>query len=647
MVKKPTYEELEKKIQKLERVKEALQQEKEFAENLVSTAQTIVLVLDVDGCIVSFNPYMEKISGHKLAQVKGKDWFSTFLPGEDHDRMRELFKGAVSDIQTHGNVNPIITRDGREIQIEWSDKTLKDKEGNTVGLLAIGQDISKRKQAERALYESQEKYSSIMNSMEDAVYISSKNFNIEYMNPAMVKQAGYDATGELCYKVIHGLDERCSWCIAEKILNGESGQFEIESPKDGKSYNISCVPISHVDGSVSKLTIYRDITEFKKVESQLQQAQKMESIGTLAGGIAHDFNNILFPIIGHSEMLIEDVPEGSSFRESLNEIYKGALRAKDLVKQILTFSRQENGELKLMKMQPIIKEALKLIRSSIPTTIEITQNINPGCGIIKADPTHIHQIVMNLATNAYHAMEKTGGELKVNLKEIELCKHDIIAPEMNPGVYACLSVADTGKGMDKKLIQKIFDPFFTTKEEGKGTGMGLSVVHGIVKDMGGAIQVYSEPDIGTEFKVYIPVETSSDEKQNVQTNNALKGGTEHILLVDDENIVTTVLKQMLERLGYQVTTRTSSIEALEAFRVNFDKFDLIITDMTMPNMSGDKLAAELIKIRPDIPILLCTGFSEAMSEEKASSIGIKGFLLKPIIMKDLSQKIREVLDTNG
>jgi len=298
----------------------------------------------------------------------------------------------------------------------------------------------------------------------------------------------------------------------------------------------------------------------------------------------------------------------------------------------------------LMKMQPIIKETLKLIRSTIPTTIEINQDITPDCGVIKADPTQIHQIVMNLATNAYHAMEETGGELKVSLKRMELGTIDLIDPNMEPGSYACLTVADTGVGMDKKLTDKMFDPFFTTKEIGKGTGMGLSVVHGIVTAMGGAIQVYSEPGKGTQFYVYFPIEKNSSEEQNTPATEPIQGGTERILLVDDEEAILTMEKLMLERLGYPVTSRTSSLEALEAFRTNPDKFDLIITDMQMPNMSGDKLSAELTKIRPDIPILLCTGFSETMSEEKAASLGIKGFILKPIVMKDLFQKIREVLD---
>lgn len=506
--------------------------------------------------------------------------------------------------------------------------------------------IKTRMQAKLALVESEEKYRSMMEAMDDPVYICSKDFIVEYMNPAMIKRLGYDATGELCYKAMHALEKECSWCVHETVMKGESIKAEVVSPKDNRIYYVSNSPIFHSHGEISKLTIFRDITEKREMEANLQQSQKMEAIGTLAGGIAHDFNNILFPIIGHTEMLIEDIPEDSPFRDSLNGIYLSALRARDLVQQILAFSRQGTSELKLMKMQPIIKEALKLIRSTIPTTISINQNLQSDCGAVKADPTQIHQIVMNLTTNAYHAMENDGGELKVILKQVELGKQDLILADLTPGSYACLIVSDTGIGITKDVIDKIFDPFFTTKEKGRGTGMGLSVVHGIVKNMNGTIRVYSQPGKETEFHVYLPVVKSAFETQENHVNGPLEGGTECILLIDDEEGIIMMEKQVLERLGYRVTSHMSSTEALDAFKTCPDKFDIVITDMAMPKMSGDKLAIELIKIRHDIPILICTGFSETMTEEKIKSLGIKGLLLKPIIIKDLAQRIRKVLDEN-
>ena len=406
------------------------------------------------------------------------------------------------------------------------------------------------------------------------------------------------------------------------------------------------VSIMNIIGARVSAEIIRLETETEKaaLEIRIQQSQKMEAIGTLAGGIAHDFNNILFPIIGHSEMLLEGLPENTPFRDSLNEIHVSALRARDLVHQILAFSRQEKNDLRLMKMQPIIKEALKLIRSSIPTTIAISQNLQPGCGTVKADPTQIHQIIMNLTTNAYHAMAETGGELKVSLEQVALDKDDPIAQDIRPGPYARLTVSDTGTGITEDCIPRIFEPFFTTKEKGKGTGMGLSMVHGIVKSMNGAVQVSSEPGKGTEFQIYLPVAGSVFEKQPPQTDHPLPGGSERVLLVDDETAIIAMEKQLLERLGYQVTPRTSGIEALELFRADPKKFDLVITDMAMPKISGDKLAVELARIRPDIPILLCTGFSEGMTTEKIQSLGMKGLLMKPIAIKDFAEKIREILD---
>jgi len=343
-------------------------------------------------------------------------------------------------------------------------------------------------------------------------------------------------------------------------------------------------------------------------------------------------------------MLLEDIPNDSPFRDSSNEILVSALRAKDLVNQILTFARHEKGELKLMKLQPIIREALKLLRSTIPTTININQDIQPDCGMIKADPTQIHQIIMNLTTNAYHAMESTGGELTVTLKEIELGINNLVSSDMLPGLFACLIVADKGVGMTTTVKEKIFDPFYTTKEKGKGTGMGLSVVHGIVSRMNGGIQVLSEPGEGTKFLVYFPVEKSLYKRQET-TNQLIQGGSEHVLLIDDEKSILNMENKMLKRLGYQVTSYSDSTEALEIFRMDPANFDVIITDLAMPDMAGDKLASEVLKIRQDIPVILNTGFSDKVTPELAVKIGVKGIIMKPMVKRELAQIIRKVLDT--
>ncbi|MDM8537650.1 ATP-binding protein, partial [Desulfobacterales bacterium HSG17] len=517
--------------------------------------------------------------------------------------------------------------------------------------------LDQLKKAEVGLRESEEKHRILVEESSDPIFSMTSKGRYLFINRAFSKVIGKtagDLIGKTFWDIFSEQEAEKRFSALNHCFNtGMTKTIEVCIPrlKEEYHYLTTFTPIKDIEGRVlSIICSAKDITELKRaekekirLEAQLQQAMRLETIGTLAGGIAHDFNNILSPIIGHTEMLKENFPENIRFQAGLDAIYTAALRARDLVKQILTFSRQDTKESKMMKMQPVIEETLNLIRSTIPTTIDIKKDIQADCGIIKADPTHIHQIIMNLATNAYHAMEETGGELKVSLQEIEPGEQDVILG-MKKGTCACLTVADTGIGMDKDLTGKIFEPFFTTKEQNKGTGMGLSVVHGIVKNAGGNIHVCSESGRGTEFHVYLPVIKNISKEQVIKSKAVARGRKEQILLVDDEESLVEIEKQMLEHLGYQVISFLSSIEALEAFRADPDKFDLVITDMAMPNMPGDKLAIELSKIRTDIPILLCTGYSEIMSDEKARSMGINGFLMKPFVMKEFSNKIRDMLD---
>lgn len=386
--------------------------------------------------------------------------------------------------------------------------------------------------------------------------------------------------------------------------------------------------------------------EKSRLESQIRQTQKLESIGTLAGGIAHDFNNMLVAIIGFSEMARDGLPVESLAREDLDQVLVAAKRARDLIKHILTFSRQDVQELKPFQLHLVVKEAMKMMRAAIPSTIEIRSNID-STAVIMGDPTQIHQVLINLCTNATHAMEEKGGELEVGIHAVNLGAEDLInEKEMEPGSYVMLTVRDTGYGMDKGHMRRIFDPYFTTKEFGKGSGMGLAVVHGIVKSHGGMIVVDSEPGKGAVFKVFFPQIRQED---IIERGGAdiLPIGTESILFVDDELAGITIGKRTLEFLGYKVTARTSSVEALEAFRAQPDKFDLVITDQTMPNMTGLELAREILEIRPEMPILLCTGYSSLLSEEKFRASGIRGFAMKPLVRQELAEKVRAVLDGSG
>jgi nitrogen-specific signal transduction histidine kinase/ActR/RegA family two-component response regulator len=404
------------------------------------------------------------------------------------------------------------------------------------------------------------------------------------------------------------------------------------------------VPLYSEDGSIPRiLVVIENITERKHLESTIQQSQKMEAIGTLAGGIAHDFNNILSAMIGFTELTIDDVPEGSLARENLEEVLKSSTRAKEMVKQILAFSRKSETEKKPVRIQSIVKEALKLLRPSIPSTIEIRQRIDENCGPVLADSTQIHQVIMNLATNAYQAMRQKGGLLQFTLIEEELRSDD---PDQHllTGTYLKLIVSDTGCGMDKGLIKKIFDPYFSTKGPGEGSGMGLAVVHGIIKDHGGNIKVKSEVGKGTTFDVSFPLIKARSVDSEIIPNETTPTGSEHILCVDDEEAIIRMTKQKLEGLGYQVTSRTSSLEALEAFKVKKDEFDLVITDMTMPKMTGVELAARIKEIRSDIPIIICTGFSEMIDKDIAKGIGIMGYIMKPALKDEMAKTIRKVLD---
>ena len=492
-------------------------------------------------------------------------------------------------------------------------------------------------------------YGFSMDNMEDAVYWVNPDSSFKKINSSACKmlEYSYEELSSLSLTDISPEFSQKNWTkLWEKLKQAGTIKFEtIFQTKTGRHIPVDIsANYFEFDGNAYKCAVARDISERKRLESRLQQAQKMEAIGTLAGGIAHDFNNLLSPIIGFTELLQEDLPQNSLEQESVTEILQAALRAKDLVKQILTFSRQNGQKVKPVKLQSILKEALKLLRSSIPKTIDIQTDIAPQCGVVIADPTQIHQIVMNLATNAYHAMRESGGQLNVSLEQKHIESNSLGFSEFISGKYVLLKIIDTGTGIEKGVMDKIFDPYFTTKAQEQGTGLGLSVVQGIVKSCNGHIHIYSEPGKGTEVHIYLPImkKTVLDIPQELM--EPVQGGLERILLVDDEEGIVKMTQQMLERLGYQVTSHTKSPEALGIFKTNPDKFDLIISDMTMPQMTGLELANEIKRVRADIPIIICTGFSDQINGDIYKDLGIQGCLTKPVIKRDIAQAIREALD---
>ncbi len=400
----------------------------------------------------------------------------------------------------------------------------------------------------------------------------------------------------------------------------------------------------YIEGFVEDISERKRAEEEKaKLEAELRQAQKLEAIGTLAGGIAHDFNNILQPMMGYTEMALNELSPSSPLRDDLEQVLSASLRAKELIRQILTISRSAQEQQRiLIDISLIIKEALKLLRSSLPTSVEIRQNIRMGAAL--ADPTQIHQVLMNLCTNAAHAMDDNG-ILEVRLSHVDLSESDLADQsivDLKPGPYLRLTVSDTGCGMDASTMEHIFDPYFTTKEVGKGSGLGLAVVSGIVKRHEGAITVRSEPDKGTTFSIYIPsVDVQS--ATAMQVDHVLQRGSERILLVDDEPAVMEMGTRLLEHLGYNVTSQTDSVTALEVFRSSPDEFDLVITDYTMPKLTGLDFAMEVLRIRPDMPIVLCTGFSEKITPDSVQELGVE-LLLKPYGMRQISEMVRKILD---
>ena len=519
-----------------------------------------------------------------------------------------------------------------------------DQDGNIVELFGTTQDITERKKTEKDLRESEEKYRSMMESMKDASYICSPELHIEYMNPAMIDRVGTNAIGKLCYKALYDMDEKCSWCVFDQIKKGEHVDYEVADPKDSHYYSVSNSPIFHADGTASKLTIFHDITKIKDIEAQLRQSRKMESIGTLAGGIAHDFNNLLYIISGNAELALEDIPEWNPAHASLEEIKSATLKAAGIAKQLLNFSRKTDQEMKPIGAVTIIKDALKFLRSTIPTTIDIQKHLPDADITILADPIQINQIMMNLCINASQAMEDTGGIMEIIVETVSLDEEAADSyPDLTAGDYLKITVNDTGPGIDPEIIERIFDPYFTTKEMGKGSGMGLSIVHGIVQNHSGAISVDSKLGKGTTFSILFP---AVDEKPKIETEtiNKIPRGHETILFVDDEKSIANMAQKMLKHLGYKVETSLNPLQALDLFKSKPEYFDLVITDMTMPQMTGAKLSEKLIEIRFNIPVIICTGHSSLIDEEKAKQFGIAGYVMKPVSMSIIAKTIRKVLE---
>jgi PAS domain S-box-containing protein len=664
------------------RAEEAMRESERKFRELFEGSRDGFAHVDLDGNILEFNKSFQKMLDYEEEELKRLS-YRDLTPQEWHEMEADIIQNQVlpygySEIYE----KEYRRKDGTILPVSLRTYLFQDGKGNPRGMWAFVRDITEPKRLEEELRRYRDELESrikertaelstanqdlqqketllrkVLESLPVGVWITDPKGRIIQSNPegreiwGGASYVGPDQYGE--YKgwwVDTGNRiEPEDWAAARAIRKRETSlneEIEIEC-FDGsrKIILISAIPLRNDKNEITgALVITDDITERRSTEQRIRQIQKMEALGTLAGGIAHDFNNILMPIIINTELALMDVKKGVLPSASYMELVKGAAtRGQGLVKQIITFSRQREQPRQPVDINPVIKEALKFLRASIPTNIEIRSSIEVDPAVVLADPTQIHQVLMNLCSNAAFAMRDRGGILQATLARVEVSPESGAHPaDLKPGPYLRLTVSDTGRGMDPEVRDRAFDPFFTTKKPGEGTGMGLAVVHGIVKSHEGALTLESDMGKGTTVHVFLPWAQGVEPWEPVPSG-PIPTGKERILLVDDEEMQVQTLQHMLERLGYQVIAKTRAPEALETFKTQPEAFDLVITDQTMSGMTGADLAREVLQIRPDMPVILYTGYSETFDEEQARSIGIRDFALKPLTVRDMAERIRRAL----
>ncbi len=626
----------------------ALKREHDFISAVFDTAGAMVAVLDRQGRVERFNRHFQQRTRFDQQAVRGKCLWDLFDAPEERELVREQVALLLAGRPYSNFESSWHTSTGEFAVVAWSNTVLTDSAGEVEHVIATGIDVTDRHRVEAERL----RLAQAVDQAGEAIFITNIDGIIQYVNPAFEQLTGYgrdEAIGNTPSLIKSGhhepqlYEDLWSALRAGQVWRGHL----INKRRDGTPIELESTisPVRAADGNITHyVSVNRDVTNEMRLERQLRQSQKLEAIGTLAGGIAHDFNNILAVILGFSELVRDGLPEDSAGARNLGEVIGAVERARGLVEQMLTFSRHVEAQRRPVQVGLVVKEALTLMRASIPTTVEFVTRIASPAGTVLADPSQIHQVIMNLTTNAYHAMQPDGGCLQVTVEDVTLRgQRARLHPELREGDYVRLVVSDTGHGMDEDTIERIFDPFFTTKEQGKGTGLGLAVVHGIVTALEGAITVQSAPEKGSTFEVLLPRVAPGQPEHNDEDRTVPLGRGQRVLVVDDEPGVLQMNRHVLEHLGYRVRACTSSAEALRVFKRTPHAWDAVVTDQTMPRLTGIALANHILAQRPELPVIIATGYSEDLDADRARALGLRGFLQKPYSRQILARAMHEVL----
>lgn len=633
------------------RAEEALAQSEASYRNLIDGMNETVWVIDDSEKFVDVNRAASEMLHYSRAELLSmgpSDIDANITEAMIRQRQNSFAQNRIRIFETAH-----IRKDGERIPVEIQSTQVTYQGQDAI--LSIARDITERKQAEAALHRSETMnrlLAAVVHQAGEAIMITDLTGVVEYVNPAYTAMSGY-AAAEMIGLALPLLQQAATVDSAQRTPWATVQQNEtwsgrtVAQRKDGSSYHTAVMlfPIHEAEGhTINYCQIARDISHELQLERQLNQSQRLETIGTLAGGVAHDFNNILMPMMGHAELIATKLPATDPLQTHVQQILTGAQRARALVRQILTFSQEHEQQRRPLELPDVVQEVLKLMRASLPATIEIRQAIDPACKQVLADATQLHQVLVNLCTNAFHAMEAGGGVLTITLEQVVI--EPALAqlyPILQQTAYARLTVSDTGIGMDSTTLERIFEPFFTTKSVDRGTGLGLSVAHGIVRSHDGILLAQSELGKGASFQIYLPIFVDEAALESAQDAPAVRG-QERILLVDDEPTVTEIMKELLEWQGYQAEAYNSSLEALSIFREAPMQFDLVLSDLTMPGMTGVELAGQLQQVRPGIPVIIITGYGNRLDAKIQERNGIRHVASKPISIDELAPLIRQVLD---